>query len=262
MELLKSLLRESAETFGIQPNILAEEIASKVETLTEAVNAHLQAAAAVLGRRSSSDADLKGIDIGELASIVASLKALSKAEYRDSMTKDDIGINPRSAKDLFMFFDKIPSSEKGKLTGLPKEVVTALSKLVPTVNKSELEALTKLGSHDLDERRGAEKYLKAVAQKIDLSYDKIKSAAMKAASEKVAMNESVDEFHFESSDKVGDKFKTRAGEEVTFKNFKRGDITQRVFEKDDGTSFIISTPQGKVNLVGRHKNDIVARIEE
>jgi Cu/Ag efflux protein CusF len=245
MELLKSLLRESAETFGIQSNILAEEIASKVETLTEAVNAHLQAAASVLGRRSSSDADLKGIDIGELASIVASLKALSKAEYRDSMTKDDIGINPRSAKDLFTFFDKIPSSEKGKLTGLPKEVVTALSKLVPSVNKSELE-----------------KYLKAVAQKIDLSYDKIKSAAMKAASEKVAMNESVDEFQFEISDKVGDKFKTRAGEEVTFKKFKRGDIVQRVFEREDGSTIIISTPQGNVNFVGKHKNDIVARIEE
>lgn len=188
MELLRTLLRESANTFGIleSPSYLKEELTLKVESLTESVNAHLQAAATVLGRRSATDADLKGIDVTELASIVASLKALAKAEYRDSMTKDDIGINPRSAKDLFTFFDKIPSSEKGKLTGLPKEVVGALTKLVPSVNRNELEALNKLGSHDLDERRGAEKYLKAVAQKIEVSYDKIKSAAMKVASEKVA----------------------------------------------------------------------------
>jgi hypothetical protein len=145
--------------------------------LSEAINKHLLSASAALSNRKDTDKDLKGVDVDQLASIITTMKVLSNAEYRDSMTKDDIGINPRNAKELFSFLDQIPDNKSQELSGVPKEVVSAVTHLAPSIKSKEVERLKDLGSDDVDTRRAAEAYLKAFATKVDLSYNKVRAAA-------------------------------------------------------------------------------------
>lgn len=153
--------------------------------LSEAINKHLLTAAVALGNRSDSDKSTKGIDIDQLASIIAAMKIIAKAEYREVMTKDDIGINPRNAKELFGVLDKIPDAPAAELTGLSKEVINALVHLAPTLKKAEAEKLAGLTSSDPAERAEAVVYLKQFATKVDQSFTKVRAAAV-AASAKAA----------------------------------------------------------------------------
>lgn len=145
--------------------------------LSEAINKHLQTAAAQLSNRGATDKSLKGIDIDQLASIIAGMKVLSKNEYRDAMTKDDIGINLRNSKEFFSMLDQIPDAPASELTGLSKEVINSLTHVAPSIKRAELVQLNKLISNDPAERKGAEAYLKAIALKIDGMYAKIKTLA-------------------------------------------------------------------------------------
>jgi hypothetical protein len=155
-------------------------------TLAEAINKRLLSAAAALSNRSASDRGLKGIDLEQLASLIAAVKVLSKEDYRSTMTRDDIGINPNSAQELFNFFDSVPDNFKEKLNHLPQEVVASISYLAPKIKRAELEKLEQLESRDEDERREAEQYLKTFAAKLDLAFNKVRSAASHKSSKVTA----------------------------------------------------------------------------
>lgn len=151
------------------------------QKLAESVNKHLSNAVVALKSRGDDDATDKGIDIDQLASIIAGLKVLGKKEYRGAMTKDDIGINPNNAKELFSLLDKVPDKPQAELAGVQKEVFTALAALAPSLLKKEREELAQLTDKDPNKRRAGVQALSSFAAKVDSMYRQLHTSATKAA---------------------------------------------------------------------------------
>jgi len=151
------------------------------EKLSEAINKHLNNAVIALKSRDETDATDKGVDLDQLASLIAGLKVLSKDTYRSAMTKDDIGINPNNAKELFGLLDKVPDKAQAKLSGPSAEVFTALAALAPSLLKKERDELAGLLDKDANKRRAAVNQLHAFATKVDQMYSKAHTSATKAA---------------------------------------------------------------------------------
>lgn len=107
------------------------------EALNESISEYL----------SSVIADLKNskkVDLDQLACIISGLKIIGKEEYRDTLTADDIGINPNNFKDLYDVLSTVPKA--GKLPRVPDEFFNSLRAISPSSYKktrSELEVFEK-----------------------------------------------------------------------------------------------------------------------
>ena len=86
----------------------------------------------------------KAINLDQFAEVIGGLRILGKEEHRETITKDDIGINPNSYKELFNLLNAIPRD--GKLNHDISSVFTALKSIAPSIFKKtrlELETFEK-----------------------------------------------------------------------------------------------------------------------
>jgi len=151
------------------------------EKLAEAINKHFTSTVAALKARDDEDTSDRGINLDQLATIIAGLKVIGKSEYRDVMTKDDIGINPNNARELFSLLDKVPDKPQAELAGTQAEVFSSLAALAPSLLKKERAELALLTDKDANKRRTAVNQLSAFASKVDSMYNKVHTAATEDA---------------------------------------------------------------------------------
>lgn len=168
-------------------DLVAESAAYEVrklveQKLLESVSKHLSSIAAALKARKDDNADMMGVDPEQLANIITGLKVIGKKEYRDVITKDDIGINPTNAKELFSLLDKVPDKAQAKLDKSSADIFRALSSLAQSLSKKDQEDIEMLGSDDEAKRRSAVNKLSSFASKVDQMYNQVKNVATKAAS--------------------------------------------------------------------------------
>jgi hypothetical protein len=154
--------------------------------LSEAVNKHLTMIVDQLRAREGDDVDMKGIDVAQLAELITGLKVIGKRDFRAAITKDDIGVDPSNARDLFVLLDRVPDKPNAKLDDEASAVFKSLAALAPSMLKSEQSALSKLTSKDAAERLEAVNRLESLASKVDQMYSHVHVAATKAAVAKPA----------------------------------------------------------------------------
>jgi len=144
--------------------------------LGESVADYLSTAVAVLRAKKPEEifGDSPKIDLEQMAKIITGLKVLSNKEYRDSITKDDVGLNVQSAKEVFDMLNNVPKDGKN----VPKttdDIFTALKGLVPSLYKKELEKLEQLKDGDESDRKKEIDDLAALTTKVGQMFQSIKS---------------------------------------------------------------------------------------
>lgn len=130
------------------------EMRDRLTPLAESVSEYLSSTMAILKNKKASDlftTDGKPplVDLELLGSIIASLKILGNKEYRQAMTKDDIGINPASMHEIFGLLDSVPRNGKN----VPKDTLDtfkAINSIAPSLFKNEIQKLSALTSEGPD----------------------------------------------------------------------------------------------------------------
>lgn len=138
------------------------------EVLTEAINDYLSMQISKLKRGD----DLSDEELSNLAAIIATMKVLSVPQYRQAITKNDIGMDPNSAKDLFDFLKNIPRD--GKFSTLTTKVFTSLKAIAPSIFKQELEDISAMRGATKQDRDQIINKVSSIATKIDQTFNKIK----------------------------------------------------------------------------------------
>lgn len=142
------------------------------EVLAESISDYLATSLAQLKHE-------KDVDLDRLAEIVAGLKVLAKPEHRETMTKDDIGINPNSFKELFDLLKSVPKDGKNP-PKLVNDVFTALKAVAPSLHKKTREELEVLKSGEKAERDQMINKLTAFFTKANQLFMKLKTRATAA----------------------------------------------------------------------------------
>lgn len=126
----------------------------------------------------------KEVDIDQLAEIISGLKVIGNPDYRESMTKADIGINPNNVKELFNTLDSITKDG----TGMPRQTVdvfVALKAITPSLYKktrAELEVLEKGTKAQKTEEINK---IQAFATKVNQLFYKLKHGAVQPKDKEV-----------------------------------------------------------------------------
>jgi hypothetical protein len=141
------------------------------EALSEAITDYFAQILAKLRRAEELSHD----EVQRVSSLIAGIKVLSVPQYRQAMTRSDIGINPNSARELHDLLVKIPKD--GKLDRLTDEVFQALSKIAPSIFKKELEEIEALNRAPKQEHEHQVNKLAALFAKIYQAFNKTKTAA-------------------------------------------------------------------------------------
>jgi hypothetical protein len=147
------------------------------EELTESIDKHLSAISSALLKRDADDTSLLSVNINQLADLITVLRVLSNTDYRDAITADDVGLNPRNASELYALLDQVPDSRSGKLQSHQAAIVSAIVKLAPSVRAKELAKLKLLQSEDQAEREAAVKYVQQLAEKAAAAFKKVSQKA-------------------------------------------------------------------------------------
>jgi hypothetical protein len=147
--------------------------------LLENVNEYLSAVFAKLNNKKPQDLfklnDPNAIDLDHLASILTGLKVLAEPDYRVSLTKRDVGINPNDAKELFNLLNLI--DRQGKDPDQIKNVFTALCKIAPGALKQQRQEIEILKTGDDAERKHEVQALQKFMIKISQMFGKIRTAS-------------------------------------------------------------------------------------
>ena len=125
----------------------------------------------------------KQVDLDKLAEILSGLKILGKADYRESLTKDDLGINPNSFKELFQLLNSITKDVKD-MPKMTAEVFTSLKSIAPSIFKktrAELEILEK-GTKSAKQQQIQQ--MQAFATKVNQMFYKLKHGTSMPADKK------------------------------------------------------------------------------
>lgn len=118
--------------------------------------------------------DLTDDELEQVAALLAGMKVLSIPQYRQAMTKNDIGINPNSVTDLYNLLNKIPRD--GKFDALTKQVFHALQTIAPSIFKKELTDIKELSGATREERDQVIAKLNSMFTKINQAFSKAKTA--------------------------------------------------------------------------------------
>lgn len=148
------------------------------EVLVESISDYLQTTLAQLRNGKERFVDSEGKPTEEatrLASILSGMKVLSIPNYRNAMTREDIGINPNSAKELSDLLAKIPRD--GKLDKLTANVFSAIEKIAPSVYKKKLEEIISIHDADKASREKVINDIEAMSTNINKAYQKIKTVS-------------------------------------------------------------------------------------
>ena len=122
-----------------------------------------------------SEQNPKRVSLEDVAKMITALKVISKKEYRGAMTKDDIGINPNSARELFGLLDSV--KKDGQNERNTKEVLDTLTRLAPSLYRAELDGLKDLKLDDDAKRKQAIQKLESFMLKASQFFQKLKTNA-------------------------------------------------------------------------------------
>ena len=146
--------------------------------LNEDINQYLSLALGKIKNKSPEEVfdpkDPKSVSLDQLANVIVSLKILSNSDYRQSMTRRDVGINPNSAKEVFKLLTDI--DKEGKDPVYVKKVIKALTALAPTAVQKQRKELEDLKSEDEAIRRKAIQKIEQFLHKVSQSYGKMKAS--------------------------------------------------------------------------------------
>lgn len=146
----------------------------KLHALLEDAGGALMAAA----RLAKTDIEkTEKLDLEQLADVITAIKLLTNADYRDAMTKQEVGIDPNNAQQLLKMLDTIPSDPAKPLPNAAKEFVKAVALMSKSTRAKELEALKLLVSKDTTKRKNAQAELGKLASMVATALEKLKAKA-------------------------------------------------------------------------------------
>ena len=134
---------------------------------------HALMAAAKLAKTDLDKADQ--LDLEQLADIITAIKLLTNADYREVMTKQDIGIDSTSASELLKMLDSIPDDPTKKLSTTTRDFVRSVALMSKSLRAKELEGLKALVSTDRVKRQAAQAELNKLATLISTALKKLKA---------------------------------------------------------------------------------------
>lgn len=144
----------------------------KLHALLEDAGGTLMAAV----RLAKSDLDkAEKLDLEQLADIITAIKLLTNADYRQAMTKQDVGIDPNNARDLLKMLDTIPSDPAKQLPSSTRSFVRTVALMSKSLRTKELEALKALVSTDASKRQAAQAELGKLASMVATALEKLKA---------------------------------------------------------------------------------------
>lgn len=114
-------------------------------------------------------------DFDELADVVTAIKLLTNADYRQAMTKQDIGIDPNNADQLLKMLDSIPSDPTRALPKQTRDFVRSVALMSKSQRAKELEALKALVGPDQGARRKAQEDLAKLSDQIVKAIERLKA---------------------------------------------------------------------------------------
>lgn len=138
------------------------------EALLESVTDYLATTTAMLKNG-------KQVDLEKLAIIITALQVFGKSDFRQSMTRDDIGINPNDFKQLYLVLNSITRDGKN-LPKLTDEVLTAIKSVAPSLYKKNLSDLKSYESGSKSQQAEIAKKVTAFMMKANQMFYKIKSS--------------------------------------------------------------------------------------
>jgi hypothetical protein len=153
--------------------------------LFESVSDHLAVTIAKLKNKDPSklfNGSPDGIDLDHLALILTGLNVLGNTDYRDAMTKEDIGIDPKNAQELFKLLDEV--AKVGKDPEAVTVVFDKIKEIAPKVYTKKRAELDDLKSKDEAVRNQEIKKLEAYMHKVTQSYQKLKTSVAQRTSAK------------------------------------------------------------------------------
>lgn len=146
----------------------------KLVALLEDAGGALMAAA----RTAKTDAEkFEKLDLEQLADVITALKLLTNADYRDAMTRNEVGIDPNNAQELLKMLDTIPSDPSKVLPSKTKEFVKAVALMAKSMRAKELESLQKLRSKSQSERDKAHAELGRLASGVSAALERLRAKA-------------------------------------------------------------------------------------
>lgn len=127
------------------------------------------------------------VDLDQVAEIISGLRIIGDPDHRESMTKDDIGINPNNFKELFNTLNSVTRDRKNmpKMTG---EVFTALKSISPSMFKKTKAELDVLETGTRAEKAQQIQKLKDFASDVNHLFYKLKHGAAKPKDKLVTAN--------------------------------------------------------------------------
>jgi deoxyribodipyrimidine photolyase len=149
------------------------EIRRVVEVhLLEDVNQYLALTLAQIKNKKKED--LKTIDLDHLTAVIVGLKVLSNSELRQSLSKNDIGIQPNDPKEIFKLFTDV--SKDSKDPAYVKKVFDVIAKLTPTAMKKQRSELDKLSSDSDSEKQNVVRDIEQFMHKVSQAYGKLRQS--------------------------------------------------------------------------------------
>lgn len=147
---------------------------SKLQTILEDAGVALVKAA----KAAETDREqLEKLDIEELADLITTVKLLTNPDFRQAMTKKDVGIDPTSAEDLFKMLDMIPSDMSKDMPKAARDFIRAVATTSKSTRSKELASLKLLVGPSSSQRDAALAELKKVAQNVVKALEALKAKA-------------------------------------------------------------------------------------
>ena len=118
---------------------------------------------------------LSKLNLDELADIITALKLLTNSDFRQSMTKTDVGINPNNGPELLKMLDAIPRDITATRPKTVKDFVRSVALLSKSQKTKELESLKALLDKNPSVRQKALQELTKFASTVEALINRLKT---------------------------------------------------------------------------------------
>lgn len=118
--------------------------------------------------------DLSDVDISQLAVMMTALQILGDKDLRDSITKDDVGIDANDTKQVYNLLQNVKAT--GTQESGVKKIINGIVNLAKSKLKSNVEVLTKMKDGDDTEKRNAINAVTKMYGNLQASIQKMKSS--------------------------------------------------------------------------------------
>lgn len=164
----KKLREETCDKLQVGVSVLSESIVDFLgATLAKLKHAHPEEV--------FSEHNPDKVSIEELAKLITGLKIISNKDHREVITKDDVGINPNSAREVFQLLDDV--KKDGKHDKDVMKIFGKLADLSPSIYNRELDKL-KVLKKDGDAHDAALMELEKFMLKVSQMFQKLKTGTV------------------------------------------------------------------------------------